>query len=204
MHSKIKLLLILFAIVAKNVSASELEVQVTDSKGKPLENAVIYLESKNKATKSDQVEVDIEQKNKKFNPLVTVIQVGGRVNFPNHDRVKHHVYSFSPAKNFELKLYSGVPSAPVTFDKAGIITLGCNIHDQMLAFIYVVDTPYYGKTNNLGIISFKDIPNGEYTLKTAHYASAKENAIIEQPLNLKSKEHIEVSLEINSQLLVMN
>jgi len=74
-----------------------------------------------------------------------VVQAGTPILFPNHDKVRHHVYSFSPAKTFELKLYSGVPGTPVLFDKPGLVVLGCNIHDQMVAYVQVVNTPYFAK-----------------------------------------------------------
>ncbi|MES1986618.1 MAG: methylamine utilization protein, partial [Pseudomonadota bacterium] len=134
-------------------NAAEVEVQVNDIAGASVENAVVYLEPKDKAAPSLKNQAAIAQKNKTFIPLVTVIQTGSSIIFPNKDSVRHHVYSFSPAKTFELKLYSGVPSTPVVFDKAGTVVLGCNIHDQMLAFVYIVDTPYFAKTDASGKVT---------------------------------------------------
>ena len=85
------------------------------------------------------------QQGKQFLPDVLVVPVGTSVHFPNRDSVRHHVYSFSPAKKFELKLYTGTPANPVVFDRAGVVTLGCNIHDRMVGWIVVVDTPYYAQ-----------------------------------------------------------
>ena len=92
---------------------------------------------------------EMAQKGKQFDPTVLVVPVGTSVGFPNRDTVRHHVYSFSPVKTFELKLYSGVPANPVVFDKIGIAVLGCNIHDAMTAWVVVVDTPYFGRSTNV-------------------------------------------------------
>src|SRR6185437_11042074 len=121
-------------------SAASLVVDVTDGSGAPLADAVVYAEpasgqSVPKATHS----AEIEQRKRRFNPLVTVVQVGTEIGFPNNDTVKHHVYSFSQPKVFDLPLYSGKAAAPQLFDKAGTVVLGCNIHDQMIAYVEVVD-----------------------------------------------------------------
>jgi hypothetical protein len=97
-----------------------------------------------------------------------VITTGTSVTFPNLDTVRHHVYSFSPAKRFELKLYVGTPANPIVFDQSGVVVMGCNIHDQMVSHILVVDTPYYGITNANGVIALDDVPPGDYQLRTWH------------------------------------
>lgn len=107
-------------------------------------------------------EILIEQINKEFVPLVSIVQVGTPINFPNRDQIRHHVFSFSPAKTFEIKLYSGVQSKPVVFDKPGEVVLGCNIHDTMIAYVLVVDTPYFAKTGADGRALLDDLPAGEY------------------------------------------
>jgi plastocyanin len=177
--------------------AGELTVDVLDSAGAPIENAVVYAEPEINGTLAVAAAM-IEQRGKQFNPLVSVIQTGSNVTFPNFDSVRHHVYSFSPAKTFELKLYSGVPANPVRFDKPGTVVLGCNIHDNMLAFIKIVDTPYFAKTNNLGKAMLKDLPNGNYTLKTWHYALARESEVIEKPMAIKDSQAITVSLTLKA------
>ena len=83
----------------------------------------------------------IDQVNKEFVPLVSVVQTNTEITFPNSDNIRHSVYSFSPAKVFSLKLYAGKSAAPVIFDKAGLVVLGCNIHDLMVSWLLVVDTP---------------------------------------------------------------
>ena len=99
---------------------------MSDAAGKPVADAVVFLDS---AEARKQVKplagVEMAQEKRQFVPGVLVVPVGTEVRFPNHDTVRHHVYSFSPAKKFELKLYSGTPSNPVLFDKSGVVTLGC-------------------------------------------------------------------------------
>ena len=198
-------LLIALIIISttSSVSASSLTVKVTDKAGVPLENAVVYVEAINKISKpkTSLASASIEQKGRKFLPLVTVVQTGSNISFPNHDTVRHHVYSFSPAKTFELKLYAGVPTAPVLFDKPGTAILGCNIHDQMLAFVHIVDTPYFAKTDNTGKAILKDLPNGAYALKAWHYALAEENKVVEKAMQLNGDQEAELTLELKPLLL---
>ncbi len=162
---------------------ASVNVQVTDAAGLPVTDAVIYAEpvggsAPAKAPKS----AEIEQKARKFAPPVSVIQVGSEVSFPNNDTVRHHVYSFSAPKVFELKLYSGTPGNPILFDKAGTVVVGCNIHDQMLAYIHVVNTPYFGRTDATGKTHLEGLPAGKYTLKFWNYRTPAANLIQEQAL----------------------
>ena len=123
-----------------------LSVRVSNRSGDPIEYAVIsaFVQNAehhpaiplNKTTVIDQID-------KEFIAHVTPIQIGTAIDFPNHDQIRHHVYSFSPAKNFEIPLYKGSPAIPIVFEKAGMVSLGCNIHDWMSAYIYVIDTPFF-------------------------------------------------------------
>jgi plastocyanin len=156
------------AVVSHSVAGTA-NVRVNDSVGKPLADAVVFLESAAaKAANKPLTGIEVAQVAKQFVPLVTVVPAGSMVHFPNRDTVRHHVYSFSAAKNFELKLYTGTPANPVLFDKPGIVVLGCNIHDSMAAWVLVVETPYFGKTNAAGDISLLNIPAGNYRLRTWH------------------------------------
>lgn len=185
------------------VHAADVQVEVQDSKGAKLAGAVVFVENAKTAGLAPATGYEIEQKSKQFNPQVSVVQTGTSVNFPNHDTVRHHVYSFSPAKKFELKLYSGVPANPVLFDKAGTVVLGCNIHDTMLAYVYIVDTPYFAKTDNNGVAKISNVPEDNYTLKVWHYALQQENKVAEQPISVKaSNKPIEVKLDINNANLI--
>lgn len=191
---------ILICMLNSYAKAAEIEVQVNDIAGASVENAVVYLEPKDKTPPMIKSQAAIAQKNKTFVPLVTAIQAGSSITFPNQDSVRHHVYSFSPAKTFELKLYSGVPSTPVVFDKAGTVVLGCNIHDQMLAFVYVVDTPYFAKTDASGKVKMSDIPNGDYLLKVWHYALRKENVTVDKSLSTKESGTIKMVIDIKASI----
>jgi plastocyanin len=149
--------------------AAEAELTVTDAQGKPLSGAVVFLESPAaRAAVRPQAGVEIVQVNKVFQPMVTVVTLGTAVSFPNRDTVRHHVYSFSPTKRFDLKLYVGTPASPVVFDKAGVAVLGCNIHDQMVAWVLVVDTPWFGTTNAQGKVLLKGLEPGRYQLRAWH------------------------------------
>jgi hypothetical protein len=105
----------------------------------------------------------MDQKNRMFIPHVLPVQTGTSVRFPNSDDIRHHVYSFSPAKPFQLPLYKGTPANPEVFDRAGVVTLGCNIHDQMSAFIVIVDTPYFATTPASGKAALS-VDSGRYQL----------------------------------------
>jgi len=120
---------------------------VTNEAGRPVAQAAVSVAVKGvRATAATGSTANMAQKGKAFQPTLLVVQTGTAVLFPNFDTVRHHVYSFSAIRKFEIKLYSGTPAAPVVFDKPGTATLGCNIHDQMLGYIHVVDTHYFGVT----------------------------------------------------------
>ena len=144
---------LLAALAWTAASAANLKVAVTDLHGRPLAEAVVYaMPVAGSAPAPDGVpRAVIDQVNKTFVPLVSVIRTGTEVRFPNSDNIRHSLYSFSPAKVFTAKLYSGKEAAPVIFDKPGLVVLGCNIHDQMVAWIVVVDAPYFGKTGADGV-----------------------------------------------------
>ena len=149
--------------------AGALEVRVSDATGKPLVGAVVFLESREAhAAVKPAATVEVAQVGRQFTPQVTVVPVGTPVTFPNRDTVRHHVYSFSPAKTFELKLYAGTAANPVVFDKTGIAVLGCNIHDNMAAWVVVVDTPYYGRSAQGGAVVINNVPAGNYRMRVWH------------------------------------
>jgi len=157
-------------------------IQVTTEAGQPVPNAAVSVLVKGaKTTAAPGTTKEIGQKDKAFTPNLLVIQTGTQVAFPNFDTVRHHVYSFSPARTFEIKLYAGTPAAPVVFDKAGTATLGCNIHDRMLAYVHVVDTPYFGITDAQGKVSI-DLPDGEHRLRVWTPNLGEKSPGVEQPL----------------------
>ncbi len=158
------------AFIGTTAGAGTLSVQVSDSSGKPLADVVVVADPDAGAPVPKYLKpAEIEQRGQKFLPLVSVIQTGSRISFPNNDRVKHHIYSFSPAKKFDQKLYSGVAAAPQVFDKAGIVVLGCNIHDSMIAYVKVVDSPYFAKTDAAGVARIELPGAGKYAVSAWHY-----------------------------------
>jgi plastocyanin len=147
--------------------AADLQVEVHNGAGEPLADVVVYAEPLVGAVPpraSSAAHVVIDQIKKQFVPRVSVVQTGTQVDFPNSDNIRHEVYSFSPAKVFTTKLYAGRQAAPVEFDKAGVVTLGCNIHDHMLAWVRVVDTPYFAKTATDGTSLLVGLKPGDYRL----------------------------------------
>jgi len=150
-------------------------VQLRGPNGEPLPGAAVAVEVKGRAGKTGTAKAEMGQRDRQFTPQVLIVQTGTAVSFPNFDTVRHHVYSFSPIKVFDIKLYSGTPAEPVVFDKPGVATLGCNIHDRMSAHIIVVDTPTFARTDDKGQASF-DLPPGEHVVK-AWYAGQKSPAL---------------------------
>jgi len=110
----------------------------------------------------------IAQQNMQFTPYVSVVRVGTEVKFPNYDKIEHHVKSFSPAKEFEIKPYQKVTPPPVLFDKSGIIVVYCLFHEWMRAYVMVVDTPYFGKSDTSGMVSLDGLPEGKYEIRAWH------------------------------------
>ncbi|MCU7370810.1 methylamine utilization protein [Paucibacter sp. O1-1] len=160
--------LLLTALIAGPALALPWTVLVRSTAGEPLADAVVAVELRAQTSRAAPgAKAEMAQRERQFQPHVLVVQTGTAVNFPNFDTVRHHVYSFSPVKTFDIKLYSGTPVEPVLFDKPGIATLGCNIHDKMSAHIVVVDTPLFAKTDAQGLLKL-DLPAGEHNLKVWH------------------------------------
>lgn len=150
-----------FAGASTPLFAVPLDVRVIDASGRPVRDAVVTFTPAGSAARAARTGARfvVSQQNLQFHPFITIIPAGADVSFPNLDPTKHHVYSFSPAKKFELKLFAKDQSRTVHFDKPGIVALGCNIHDQMSAFIFVTDTAWTKRTNAQGVVSFADAPN---------------------------------------------
>lgn len=153
---------LLAVLVSADGFAADLTVDVRDTRGLPAADAVAWAIPERLPSTAPAPGV-MDQKNRMFVPHVVVVQTGASVSFPNSDDVQHQVYSFSPARPFQLPLYKGRPPRPVVFDKAGIVSLGCNIHDRMSAWIVVVDTPWFG-TSERGRVELSDLPAGRYTV----------------------------------------
>jgi len=154
-------------LVCGPAAATNFVAQVVDQDGKPVANAVISLLPDGKTSgpaavaKLDSDKV-IDQRNETFIPLVTVLPRTGKVVFANNDKTKHQVYSFSAIKQFEITLVQGERSPPFVFDKVGVATLGCNIHDHMIAYVVVTDSPWTALTGPDGHVEIADAPPGSY------------------------------------------
>jgi plastocyanin len=152
---------------------------VTTPDGKPLADAVVTLP----ATPGAPVPTfswkrEVAQKNKQFAPFVLIAPVGASVAFPNLDKFRHHVYSFSKGNKFELALYGKKDKRSAPFKAVGVAALGCNIHDQVVAFIRVVDTPWAAKSGADGVAEIKAAPDGKVKVTLWHpYAKAKDQVV---------------------------
>ena len=173
-----------------NASTPTISGNVTGADGAAIAAAVVFVRTPTAAQstastpdKLRPMEV-VDQVNKTFVPGLRVVVVGTSVRFPNHDQIHHHVYSFSPAKTFELPLYKGEDATPVLFDKVGVIKLGCNIHDWMSGIILVLPTPHFAVTDDSGRFVLENLPKGAYTLVAWHALSKLKPEETAQPVEL--------------------
>jgi plastocyanin len=163
-----------FAIGVAHAQTAEIAATVINEQGQPVADAVVVAvpadgSARPPAKAAERPRADVvDQVDKEFTPKVTAILVGTSVTFPNHDDVRHHVYSFSPAKRFELPLYAGAPAGPVVFDRPGVVVLGCNIHDWMVGYIYVSESPYFAKTGKDGKANLAELPPRAYAVRVWH------------------------------------
>jgi plastocyanin len=154
---------------ASACSAADFTARVTDGSGTPVRDAVVYLlPAVGAKAEGPAPRHVIEQRDREFVPFVTAVRTGTAVTFPNRDQLLHHVYSFSPAKSFQIKLYEGDPPSPIVFDKPGVVAVGCNIHDWMQAYILVVDTPHYAVTDGRGVARIDGLRGGDYEARAWH------------------------------------
>jgi len=171
MMSRFASAIFMLAVSMPSTSAlgAALEVQVRDASGKPVADAVVYaIPAAGPIEARGAKPVEIAQADREFVPYVSALQTGTPVVFPNRDPIQHHVYSFSPAKVFEIKLYSGKPPGAIVFDKPGVVALGCNVHDWMIGYILVVSTPHFATTGATGAARLRDLPVGAYEVRVWH------------------------------------
>ena len=157
-------------MAAAGASAATVSVVVTDAKGKPAANAVVSLAPSGNSEFASHAPMKsiIAQRDEMFVPLVVIVRRGGEVVFTNNDTTMHQVYSFSPIKQFEFEIDKGQVSKPVVFDKSGVAAIGCNIHDQMIAYVYVSDAPFAAITDANGRAELHDVPAGIYRASLWH------------------------------------
>jgi plastocyanin len=178
--------------------AADVEVAVHSLDAKPLMDAVVFAEAVDGTTapaSRASGHALIDQINKEFVPLVSVIRVGTEVSFPNSDNIRHSIYSFSAPKPFTTKLYSGKQAPPVVFDKPGIVVLGCNIHDQMAAWIVVVDTPYFAKTSAAGTAALKGLPPGDYRVSVWYPGPTIAPSVNDVHISADADAHLDVKID---------
>jgi plastocyanin len=161
-------LLALLAPLAMVAHAAGLSVRIVDGHGAPVADAVVTVVSRVAAPAASaqppRTRV-IDQKNLTFVPYIEVFRPGDSVVFRNSDNTRHHVYSFSPAKAFEFVLAPGQSSAPLALDKSGVVAVGCNIHDRMIAYLYISDAPWVAQSGAEGKVSFDGLPAGAYEVR---------------------------------------
>ncbi|WP_423815429.1 methylamine utilization protein [Pseudomonas guineae] len=167
LHFSFALSLLGMLLLSTPLHAASLQAEVIDSQGQSLGNAVISLRNSAGAATAPAKAI-MDQRAQQFAPNVLAVRSGTSVAFPNSDNIRHHVYSFSLAKRFELRLYQGTPSEPVIFDKPGVVVLGCNIHDWMLGYVYVTDDPWFAVSDEQGRLSLDQLPAGRYTVSLWH------------------------------------
>jgi plastocyanin len=185
--------LLLLAAASPGAAAATLLVDVRDARGAVVPDGVVYAVPRARRPPPPSRRAVLDQKNRMFVPHILPIQTGTAVIFPNSDNVRHQVYSFSPAKRFQLPLYAGTPQGPVVFDKPGVVTLGCNIHDQMSAYIVVVDTPYFALTGG-GPAELPGLPEGTYDVRV-WYAGMRDEPL-PQAISLGAGEKQSLTLQI--------
>ncbi|MDF3196383.1 methylamine utilization protein [Pseudomonas sp. 1928-m] len=167
LHPSFTFSLLGILLLSTPLHAASLQAELVDSQGQPLANAVLSLRSEVAPVVAPATAV-MDQRSQQFAPNVLAVRSGTSVSFPNSDNIRHHVYSFSLAKRFELRLYQGTPSEPVIFDKPGVVVLGCNIHDWMVGYVYVTDDPWFAVSDAQGKLNLEQLPAGTYTASLWH------------------------------------
>jgi hypothetical protein len=180
-------------LLSLSVRANNIQVSVMDTNQQPIYQAMVIarpvaldipmLNINPKLVLVDQIDKEFVNKN-------TIIHVGDSVNFPNKDNIRHHVYSFSAAKKFELPLYEGIPANSIVFDQPGVIKIGCNIHDWMIGYIYVSDSKYTSKTDQQGNALLHDLPVGEYDVSIWHNQMARSESSTTQRIIVEDNQNI--------------
>jgi plastocyanin len=187
---------IVAASTATSAIAGDVIVSVTDSSGKPVRDAVVMLDMPGNVASSRPAQYRVTQKEMEFQPFVLVIRAGSTVDFANLDPVRHHVYSFSEARKFELKLFGKGESRAVRFDQPGVVAIGCNIHDSMQGFIYVVNTPLAARTGPDGKVSLRGAPAGVHSLRIWHPMMRAPGNQTTQKINTTSNINVPVAIKL--------
>ncbi|MGM8933896.1 methylamine utilization protein [Pseudomonas neustonica] len=172
--------------------SSAAQVMLTDKAGEPLANAVLMVEEVPALASRSYV---MDQIDRQFEPHVLVVPSGSLVDFPNSDDVRHHVYSFSSAKPFELGLFKGSDAPPVSFERPGVVVLGCNIHDAMVGYILITDSPRFAVSDTQGMVSLADLPAGKWPVAWWHPSLFEQAPVALGELDLSQASQI-ISLPV--------
>lgn len=171
-------------LAAAPAVAAPVTIAVNGPGGAPLAGAVVTMTVAGRAPATPRGPYQVEQRDIQFRPNILIVPVGASVLFPNRDRVRHHVYSFSKPKKFELKLYGREEARAVTFDKPGVVALGCNIHDPMKGFVFVSATPWAAQADAGGRVRWGDVPAGAATLSVWHPSIRAPGNMVSQPVSV--------------------
>jgi|SRR6185437_8598832 len=192
------LLCVLLRVTAAAAASLAITAQLPD--GAPLADAVVtVVPVGKKLPPPTPIKAVMDQMNRMFVPEVIVIPVGSTVSFPNSDSVSHQIYSFSPAKTFQLGLYRGKSYPPQLFDKTGVVILGCNIHDWMIGYIDVTDAPFYGTTNAQGTWSV-ELPAGRYEITVWHPRMREQTPALVRDLSVDARDRATLTLQLTKPL----
>lgn len=188
---------LLIGFVAQAANPTSFRVQITDAHGVPVRDAVVELkpQSASKGSIRFPWRNAMAQKDEQFVPGTLIVPRGSTVAFPNLDRVRHSIYSFSKIARFEIELYGRDQTRTHSFPLAGSVKLGCNIHDDMRGYIRVTETPFAGKTDGNGYITLSSVPQGAAELMVWH-------PLLRAPAN-EHKETINISSAVPSRKIVV-
>lgn len=166
---------------------ADVELRLTDDTGSAVANAVLLLDGVPADAPSTAI---MDQRDMQFLPQVLAVAAGTVVEFPNGDDIRHHVYSFSAARRFELRLFKGTEAPPVQFDTPGIVVLGCNIHDQMLGYIVVADSPRFAVSDAAGVVRLPGLTASTATLRWWHPSLGETAPRVIGPVDLATSQTI--------------
>lgn len=195
--------LLAYCGIAATCQAADLAVVVVDRAGRGVADVVVTATPATRmaaTARRTPATAVMDQRDRAFVPRVLVVAVGTSVEFPNNDTVSHQVYSFSPAKKFQLSLYKGMHHEPVSFDHEGLVVLGCNIHDQMAGYIYVTDAPFFGTTGAGGELELRDLPPGDYRIAVWSPLVADPPGSLERTIQVAAQEPVVSRVQLTRDL----
>ena len=193
----------LLAISPAAASGTDVAVTVRTAKGAPVADVVLVLEAAGAVTPHhrEKQTARMEQRERHFKPELLVVETGTLVDFPNNDSVSHQVYSFSTPRRFQLSLYRGSAHPPIAFNTAGLVVLGCNIHDEMVGYILVTDSPYHGQTDAHGTARIAGVPAGAYLIRAWAPRIADPPASLERRIEVGDGAEVAVNFSLSKPLL---